>query len=185
MVAFDIAMTVSRRKPDMAAWQTSTVCRAARRATIPREPWTSDVRSPKLFSATCLHGFVRHNTRPRALSKLSFRSVAMMQRQRPGMDRSTILRIGALVAPVAVYLGAYSVHHPDELLINPDSPSYLEFASMRTGGYPFFLAILKPFIRGPADYVGAQLVLYGLAVLAFGQQLFSTYRNPLLCFVSM
>jgi hypothetical protein len=107
----------------------------------------------------------------------------MMRAKRAAMDRSTILRIGALVAPVAVFLVAYSVHHPDELLINPDSPSYLEFMSIRTGGYPFFLAILRPFIRDPADYVGAQLILYGLAVLAFGQQLLSTYRNPLLCFL--
>ena len=108
----------------------------------------------------------------------------MMHAKRPAMDRSRILHIGALVAPVVVFLSAYSVHRPDELLINPDSASYLEFASMRTGGYPFFLAILKPLIRDPADYVGAQLFLYGLAVVAFGHQLLSTYRNPLLCFLA-
>jgi hypothetical protein len=107
----------------------------------------------------------------------------MMRAKRPGMDRSTSLRICALMAPVAVFLGAYSVHHPDELLITPDSASYLEFTPIRTGGYPFFLAVLKPFIRDPADYAGAQLVLYALAVMAFGQQLLSTYRNPLICLV--
>jgi hypothetical protein len=109
----------------------------------------------------------------------------MMHAKRPDIDRSTILRTCALVVPVAVFLGAYAIHYPDETLINPDSASYIEFTSIRTGGYPFFLAVLKPFIPDPGDYAGAQLVLYGLAVMAFGQQLLSTYRNPLLCFAGM
>jgi hypothetical protein len=97
--------------------------------------------------------------------------------------RSVPLGGAAVWAPVAIFLAVYFVLPPNEPLFNPDSDSYLNFTAIRTGGYPFFLAFLKPLIRDPSDYAAAQLVLYALAVMALGWQLRATGRSALFCFV--
>jgi hypothetical protein len=78
----------------------------------------------------------------------------------------------------------YSVYPPNVPLISQDSSSYLDFAAIRSGGYPFFLTILKPFVRDPPDYVVAQLVLYAFAVLLLGLQLLRSFRNVLFCLLT-
>lgn len=98
------------------------------------------------------------------------------------MVRKNIFRIGVAVVPVVIFLIVYSIYWPPDVpLIGPDSPSYLEFAPTRNGGYPFFLATLKPIILDTANYVIAQYVFYGLAVLVFAWQLVRADRNLLFC----
>jgi hypothetical protein len=87
------------------------------------------------------------------------------------IDRSTFRRAVIVWLPVVVFVALYSVYAPNVALINPDSEGYLSFGSGRTGGYPFFLAALKPFVRDAADYVLVQRLLFALAVALLGWQL--------------
>jgi hypothetical protein len=80
-------------------------------------------------------------------------------------------RAAALLLPPAIFLVVYGAYTPDQPLINPDSESYLSFDSLRTGGYPFFLSLLKPIIRDLGDYAIAQRWLYAASVLVLGLEL--------------
>lgn len=80
-----------------------------------------------------------------------------------------------LLLPPLLFLLLYAFYTPDVVTVQPDSPGYLEFANGRSGGYPAFLALLKPLIRGVADYTIAQRVLYALAVLALALQIARTF----------
>jgi hypothetical protein len=100
------------------------------------------------------------------------------------MSRSNLLRAAVVVAPVAIFLAVYSVFPPNVPLISPDSDSYLNFAAIRSGGYPFFLAILKPLVRAPSGYAVAQLVLYAFAVLILTSQLLASFRSLLFCLLA-
>ena len=100
------------------------------------------------------------------------------------MKRSSLLRAAAVAAPVAIFLAVYCVHPPNVPLINPDSESYLNFAAIRSGGYPFFLAALKPLVRAPSNYAVAQLALYAFAVLILGWQLLASFRNLIFCLLT-
>lgn len=62
-----------------------------------------------------------------------------------------------------------------EDLLQPDAPSYLGFNAIRTGGYPFFLATLKPLVGDPSGYVPVQLALYALATFVFACVFWRTY----------
>jgi len=95
-----------------------------------------------------------------------------------------MLRVAVLGLPVAIFLAVYFFYSPDEPLINPDSPSYLTFAEIRTGGYPAFLALLRPVIRDLSDYTIAQRLLYGLSVLLLAYQLLWTLRSTLVSVVA-
>ena len=64
-----------------------------------------------------------------------------------------------IATPIIVFLGYYSFSAPNTPLIKPDSEGYLQFAAYRTGGYPFFLELLKPIIRDASDYALAQRLL--------------------------
>ena len=93
-------------------------------------------------------------------------------------------RTSILVFPVLVFLGIYSVYAPDVPLITADSQGYLEFAPSRTGGYPFFLALLKPIVRDPHDYALAQLSLYALSILILSWQLLLTTNSLVVALVA-
>ncbi len=98
------------------------------------------------------------------------------------MVHRNIVRGAAAVAPVAIFLAVYSIYWPPDVpLIGPDSESYLDFSAIRSGGYPFFLDVIKLFISDESHYVIVQYVLYGLSVLVFAWQLFKTERNFLFC----
>jgi hypothetical protein len=62
------------------------------------------------------------------------------------IDRSTFRRAVIVLLPVVVFVAIYSVYAPNVALINPDSDGYLSFDSGRTGGYPFFLPVLKSMV---------------------------------------
>jgi len=100
------------------------------------------------------------------------------------MSRSSLLRAAAVAAPVAIFLAVYSVFPPDVPLITPDSDSYLNFTGIRSGGYPFFLAILKPLAHAPSNYAVAQLVFYAFAVLILAWQLLASFRSLLFCLLT-
>ena len=95
-----------------------------------------------------------------------------------------IWRASALVFPVLVFLGVYAVYAPDVPLITPDSEGYLEFAPSRTGGYPFFLALLKPVVRDLHDYAIAQRSLYAIAILILCWQLLATTNSLIVALVA-
>ena len=100
------------------------------------------------------------------------------------MVRQDIVRGGILIGPVAIFLAVYSIHWPADVpLISPDSPSYLAFEPIRSGGYPFFLAALKLILRDTANFVVAQYVFYGLAVLVFARELARAERSLLFCLI--
>jgi hypothetical protein len=79
--------------------------------------------------------------------------------------------LAAVLLPVTAFLAIYSVYAPRVEPIQPDSLSYLSFIDVRQGGYPFFLAVLKPVIRDLSDYTIAQRLLYAAGVLILGWQL--------------
>jgi len=83
-----------------------------------------------------------------------------------------------------VSLAIYAVYAPDVPLITPDSEGYLEFAPSRTGGYPFFLAVLKPVIRDLHDYALAQRSLYALSILILCWQLLATTNSLVVALVA-
>jgi len=98
------------------------------------------------------------------------------------MNRRRITRGGAALVPVVIFLAVYSVYWPADVpLIGPDSPSYVDFHAIRTGGYPFFLNVLKLIFIDRSHYVIAQYTLYALSVLLFAWQLLKTERNLLFC----
>jgi hypothetical protein len=100
------------------------------------------------------------------------------------MTRRNIIRSGGALAPVAIFLAVYSLYWPADVpLIGPDSPSYVDFHAIRTGGYPFFLSVLKLFFADQSHYVIAQYTLYALSVLLFAWQLLKTERNLLFCLI--
>jgi hypothetical protein len=86
-------------------------------------------------------------------------------------------RTSVLVFPVLAFLGLYAVYASDVPLITPDSEGYLEFAPSRSGGYPFFLALLKPIIRDPYDHTLAQLSLYAVSILILCWQVLLTTNS--------
>jgi hypothetical protein len=87
------------------------------------------------------------------------------------IERLSWRHAAALLLPPGLFLVLYALRAPDVSLMQPDSASYLTFAIGRSGGYPAFLALLKPLIRDVADYTIAQRVLYAFAVLVLGHQL--------------
>jgi hypothetical protein len=98
--------------------------------------------------------------------------------------RQNILRGGVAVVPVVIFLIVYSIYWPPDVpLIGTDSPGYLNFEAIRSGGYPFFLAALKPIVRNTANYVIVQYIFYGLAVLVFARELIRAEQNLLFCLV--
>ena len=61
----------------------------------------------------------------------------------PEIDRLAFLQAAALGAPVAIFVAIYTIHAPNVPLINPDSDGYRNFAAIRTGRYPLFLAFIE------------------------------------------
>ena len=89
-------------------------------------------------------------------------------------------RVGLIVLAPAIFLAVYGVYAPSQPLINPDSSGYLTFTGQRSGGYPFFLALLKPLIRDLGDYTIAQPLLYAASVLVLGGELMRCLDRPAL-----
>lgn len=77
-----------------------------------------------------------------------------------------------LLLPPLAFAVLYATWPPATTLVQPDSHSYINFTAIRTGGYPFFLALFKPFVNGPAGYIPIQLSLNVIAVAALGWQLY-------------
>jgi hypothetical protein len=112
------------------------------------------------------------------------RDTGIRLRKAGRMNRRSIIRAGAAVGPVAIFLAVYSLYWPPDVpLIGPDSPSYLDFHAIRNGGYPFFLSVLKLIFADRSHYVIAQYTLYGLSVLLFAWQLLKIERNLLFCLI--
>jgi hypothetical protein len=88
-------------------------------------------------------------------------------------------RAASLLLPPAVFLIVYGAYAPDQPLINADSNSYLTFDDLRTGGYPFFLSLLKPVVRDVGDYALVQRWLYAVSVLMLGVELLRYLDRPL------
>ena len=86
--------------------------------------------------------------------------------------------VAVVVAPL-VFLIVYSAFAPDQDLFQTDSDSYLQFAAMRTGGYPFFLAVLRPLASNPHIYVHAQLVAFAAAAAGLGWSIFRSSNSVL------
>jgi len=100
------------------------------------------------------------------------------------MVRRDAARTAAVVAPVAIFLIVYSIYWPPDVpLIGPDAESYLNFSPMRSGGYPFFLAIVKRIFSDTSHYVIAQYVLYALSVLLFAWRLLRAERSLFFCVI--
>lgn len=100
------------------------------------------------------------------------------------MSRRNIVRIVCAIVPVITFLAVYSVYWPPDVpLFSPDSHSYLEFAGIRSGGYPFFLAVLRLIFPDEPYYVIGQFTLYGLSVLIFAWQLYKSEDNLLFCLI--
>jgi hypothetical protein len=89
-----------------------------------------------------------------------------------------------LLLPPALFLLLYAMHSPDVSLIQPDSHGYLTFSGGRSGGYPAFLALLKPLTRDVADYALAQRMLYACAVLVLAHELMRSFGNLAIVFIA-
>jgi len=100
------------------------------------------------------------------------------------IDRPSWRQGAVLVLPSALFLVLYAFHAPDAVLIHPDSEGYLTFSGGRSGGYPAFLALLKPFTRDVADYAVAQRLLYSLAVLVLGYELLRSFGSLAIALVA-
>jgi hypothetical protein len=100
------------------------------------------------------------------------------------VNRRSITRGGAALVPVVIFLTVYLLFWPADVpLIGPDSLSYVDFHAIRTGGYPFFLNVLKLIFFDRSHYVIAQCTLYALSVLLFAWQLLKTERNLFFCLI--
>jgi hypothetical protein len=97
-----------------------------------------------------------------------------------GNQAVSVLRLILIAAPIIVFLGYYTFYPPNTPLINPDSDGYLRFSAYRTGGYPFFLDLLKPIIRDVSDYALAQRVLFASAVFVLAFQVLRSFGSLLL-----
>jgi hypothetical protein len=89
-------------------------------------------------------------------------------------------RAGLLLLAPAIFLAVYAVYAPNQALITPDSSGYLTFSDFRSGGYPFFLASLKPLVRDFADYTIAQRLLYAASIVLLGRELLRFFDRPVL-----
>ena len=76
-----------------------------------------------------------------------------------------------VVAPSLAFLLVYGIYTPNQPLLSPDSQSYLDFSAIRDGGYPFFLAALKPMVRDLGDIAVLQRIIYAAAISVLGYQL--------------
>jgi hypothetical protein len=84
--------------------------------------------------------------------------------------------VGICVLPI-LFLLFFSFYSPLQALLQPDSDSYLNFNASRTGGYPFFLAVLKPIVGNVHGYITAQLIFYATCVVVIGWQFFSISKS--------
>ncbi|MCW0233360.1 MAG: hypothetical protein OJJ21_07165 [Ferrovibrio sp.] len=80
-----------------------------------------------------------------------------------------------LLLPLLAFLALANRFPIQEPLLQTDSEGYLTFSSIRTGGYPFFLALLKPFVSDLSGYIPIQLALYGFACCAFAYVFWRAY----------
>src|SRR5512132_1342249 len=85
-----------------------------------------------------------------------------------------------IATPVMAFLVYYEFYPAITPLLNPDSDGYLQFAAYRTGGYPFFLELLKPIIRDVSDYALAQRLLFASAVFLLAFQVLRSFGSLIL-----
>src|SRR2546427_4740090 len=91
-----------------------------------------------------------------------------------------ITPIIVIATPIIAFLVYYEFYPAITPLLNPDSDGYLQFAAYRTGGYPFFLELLKPLIRDVSDYALAQRLLFASAVFVLAFQLLRSFGRLVL-----
>ncbi len=91
-----------------------------------------------------------------------------------------ITPIIVIATPIIAFLVYYEFYPAITPLLNPDSDGYLQFAAYRTGGYPFFLELLKPLIRDVSDYALAQRLLFASAVFVLAFQLLRSFGSLIL-----